>query len=124
MFVPCVFPTSLSWNLSGELRCSLFIQARWGLLFPRAPKQLDHEHVGMFVDMPSMGPHEDWNEHSYSLRFKIKVTFGHKLRYELKVAFGELSLKLRQTNWNVARNNVNVVVDERACCLQRIYEHS
>ena len=26
--------------------------------------------------------------------------------------FGEISLKLRQTNWNVARNNVNVVVDE------------
>jgi hypothetical protein len=36
----------------------------------------------------------------YSLRFKIKVTFG------------EISLKLRQTNWNVARNNVNVVADE------------
>jgi hypothetical protein len=36
----------------------------------------------------------------YSLRFKIKVTFG------------EISLKLRQTNWNVARNNVNVVVGE------------
>jgi hypothetical protein len=49
---------------------------------------------------------------SYSLRFKIKVTFGHKLRYKIKVTFGEISLKLRQTNWNVARNNVNVVVDE------------
>jgi len=60
----------------------------------------------------------------YSLRFKIKVTFGHKLRYEIKVTFGhkllyeikvtfgEISLKLRQTNWNVARNNVSVVVDE------------
>jgi hypothetical protein len=36
----------------------------------------------------------------YSLSFKIKVTFG------------EISLKLRQTNWNVARKNVNVVVDE------------
>ena len=26
--------------------------------------------------------------------------------------FGEIFLKVRQTNWNVARNNVNVVVDE------------
>jgi hypothetical protein len=26
--------------------------------------------------------------------------------------FGEISLKLRQTNWNVGRNNINVVVDE------------
>jgi hypothetical protein len=26
--------------------------------------------------------------------------------------FGEISLKLRQTNWNVAINNVNVVADE------------
>ena len=48
----------------------------------------------------------------YSFRFKIKVTFGHKLRYETKVMFGEISLKLRQTNWNVAKNNVNVVADE------------
>jgi hypothetical protein len=48
----------------------------------------------------------------YALRFKIKVTFGHKLRYEIKVTFGEISLKFRQTNRNVARNNVNVVVDE------------
>ena len=36
----------------------------------------------------------------YSLRFKIKVTFG------------EVSLKLCQTNWNVALNNVNVVANE------------
>jgi hypothetical protein len=48
----------------------------------------------------------------YSLRLKIKVTFGHKLRYKIKVPFGEISLKLRQTNWNVARNNVNVVANE------------
>ena len=48
----------------------------------------------------------------YSLRFKTKVTFGHDLRYETKGTFGEISLKLRQTNWNVARNNVNVVVNE------------
>jgi hypothetical protein len=26
--------------------------------------------------------------------------------------FGEISLKLRQTNWNIAKNNVNFVVDE------------
>ena len=26
--------------------------------------------------------------------------------------FGEISLKLRQTNWNVAKNNVSIVVDE------------
>jgi hypothetical protein len=38
--------------------------------------------------------------------------FGHNLRYETKVTFDEMSLKLRQTNWNVARNNVNVVADE------------
>jgi hypothetical protein len=48
----------------------------------------------------------------YSLRFISKVTFGHNLRYERKDTFGEISLKLRQTNWNVARNNVNVVDDE------------
>ena len=48
----------------------------------------------------------------YSLRFKVKVTFGHRLRYEIKVTFGEIFLKLRQMNWNVAINNVNVVVDE------------
>ena len=42
----------------------------------------------------------------------MKVTFGHKLRYETKVMFGEISLKLRQTNWNVAKNNVNVVANE------------
>ena len=38
--------------------------------------------------------------------------FGHKLRYKIKVTCGEISLKLRQTNWNVVRINVNVVVDE------------
>jgi hypothetical protein len=38
--------------------------------------------------------------------------FGHKMRYEIKITFGEISLKLHQTNWNVANNNVNVVVDE------------
>jgi hypothetical protein len=42
----------------------------------------------------------------------MKVTFGHKSQYKISVMFGEISLKLRQTKWNVARNNVNVVVDE------------
>jgi hypothetical protein len=46
------------------------------------------------------------------LRFKINVMFGHKLHYEIKVTFGEISLKLCQTKWNVAKNNVNVVVGE------------
>jgi hypothetical protein len=45
----------------------------------------------------------------YSLRSKIIVTFGHKLRYKIKATFREISLKLHQTNWNVARNNANVV---------------
>ena len=36
----------------------------------------------------------------YSLRFKMKVTFG------------EIFLKLCQTNWKVSRINVNVVLDE------------
>jgi len=34
------------------------------------------------------------------------------MHYEIKVTFGEISLKLHRTNWNVARNSVNVVVDE------------
>jgi hypothetical protein len=49
---------------------------------------------------------------SYALRFKTKVMFGRNVRYETKGTFGEISLKFCQTNWNVARNNVNVVVDE------------
>ena len=49
---------------------------------------------------------------SYSLRFKIKFTFGHKLRYKIKAMFGEISLKLRQMNWSVAINNVNLVADK------------
>ena len=48
----------------------------------------------------------------YSLHFKIKVAFGHKLCYEIKVTFGEFFFNVRQTNWNVAIINVNVVVDE------------
>jgi hypothetical protein len=47
-------------------------------------------------------------DNMFSLRFKIKATFGHKLRYEIKVTFGEISHKLRQTNWS----NVNVVANE------------
>jgi len=31
--------------------------------------------------------------------------------------FGEISLKLRQTDWNVAINNVNIVTDELFCRL-------
>jgi hypothetical protein len=38
--------------------------------------------------------------------------FGHNLRYKTKGTLGEISLKLHQTIWNVARNNVNVVADE------------
>ena len=37
------------------------------------------------------------------------------MHYEIKGTFDEISLKLRQTNWNVARNNVNVVADEISC---------
>ena len=50
-------------------------------------------------------------EKIYSFRFKVRVTFGHKLRYEIKVMFGEISHKLHPTNRNVANNNVNVVAD-------------
>ena len=32
--------------------------------------------------------------------------------YEIKVMFGEIFPKLCQMNWNIARNNVDVVVDE------------
>jgi hypothetical protein len=48
----------------------------------------------------------------HNLRYKTKVTFGHNLRYKTKGMFGEISLKLCQTDWYVARNNVNVVDDE------------
>ena len=36
----------------------------------------------------------------------------YSLRYKMKVMFGEISLKLRQMNWNVVRNNVSDVFDE------------
>ena len=32
----------------------------------------------------------------------------YSLRFKIKVMFGEISLKLCQMNWNVAKNNVNV----------------
>jgi hypothetical protein len=35
------------------------------------------------------------------------------MRYEIKVTFGEVSLKLRQTKWDVAKNNANIVAYER-----------
>ena len=38
--------------------------------------------------------------------------YYYSICFKIKVIFGESSLKLRQTNWNVVRNNVNVVVDE------------
>jgi hypothetical protein len=39
-----------------------------------------------------------------------KVTFGHKLRYKIKITFEKKkNFKLRETNWDVAKNNVNVV---------------
>jgi hypothetical protein len=41
-----------------------------------------------------------------------KILTVYSLRYKIKVTFGDISLKLRQTDWNVAKNNVNVVVDE------------
>ena len=50
--------------------------------------------------MYNFAPCGRWPSELYSPRFKIKVTFGG------------ISLKLRQTNWNVAKINVNVVVDE------------
>ena len=46
----------------------------------------------------------------YSLCFKIKVTFRHKLHYDNTL--GENFLKLCQTSWRLARNNVNVVANE------------
>jgi hypothetical protein len=49
---------------------------------------------------------------TYSLRFKTKVMFGHNLRYKTKDTFGKISLKLHQTNWIAAINNVNVVANE------------
>ena len=35
----------------------------------------------------------------------------YSLCFQIKITFSEISLKVRQTNWNVAKNNVNVVVD-------------
>jgi hypothetical protein len=43
---------------------------------------------------------------------KQKLRLDIILRFKTKDTFGEISLKLRQMNWNVARNNVNVVASE------------
>ena len=65
------------------------------------------------------GDHQDGHCQPHTILYyttpsvsKMKVMFGHKLRYEMRVTLGGIPLKLRQTNWNVARNNVYVVVDE------------
>jgi hypothetical protein len=47
-----------------------------------------------------------------TLILHLLITISYSLHFKIKVMFGEISLKLRQTNWNVARINVNVVVDE------------
>jgi hypothetical protein len=68
--------------------------------------QQEIDKVNIFVKCKSM--RGDCVQHNtncielYSLRFKIKVTFGHKLRYKIKVMFGESYLKPHQMNWNVA----------------------
>jgi hypothetical protein len=66
----------------------------------------------VFVQHPTLDNTTRSCTSMYSLRFKIKVMFGQKLRYEIKVTFGEFFPKLCQMNWNVARNDVNVVADE------------
>ena len=86
----------MEWPLINLLKCS-----------PMSSNQRVH-YMCPFLDPLTLN-HTPIN---YSLRFKLKVTFGHKLRYKIKVTFGDFSLKLCQTNWNVARNNVIVVVDE------------
>jgi hypothetical protein len=42
----------------------------------------------------------------------LAITPSVSKHYEIKVTLGEISLKLRQTNWNVVKNNVIVVADE------------
>ena len=69
-------------------------------------------HVYSVWICTSCGIGHDPHEQVHTTPFILKVMFGHKIRYEIKVTLGEISLKLRQTNWNVARNNVNVVVDK------------
>jgi len=70
------------------------------------------EYVGIFRSTNARISFPDPKNPKYSLRFKTKVMFGHNLRNETKGTFGEISLRLRQTNWNVAKNNVNVVANE------------
>ena len=67
---------------------------------------------GSYVSSSWFSPFIGSRDVLYSLHFKIIVMFGHKLLYEIKVTFSEISFKLRQTNWNVAINKVNVVVDK------------
>jgi hypothetical protein len=43
---------------------------------------------------------------------KQKLRLGIICVTKQKGTFREISLKLCQTNWNVAKNNVNVVTDE------------
>ena len=59
---------------------------------------LNHTNNITKITQPIAHPSGGYFFHNlYSLCFKIKVTFG------------EISLKLRQINWNVAKINVNVV---------------
>jgi hypothetical protein len=49
------------------------------------------------------------------MQFKLDenhITNTYSFRFKTKGTFGEISLKLQQTNWYVAKNNVNVVADE------------
>ena len=71
---------------------------------------VDGQEVSSYVIISSL--QREVAPNTYSLRFKIKVTLGHKLCYEIKVTYGEISLKFRQTSRNVAKNNVNVVANE------------
>ena len=48
----------------------------------------------------------------YSLRFKIKVTIGQKIALGNKSYIWQKIIKLCQMNWNIARNNVSVVIYE------------
>ena len=95
---------------------------RYNNTWPFVPGLLWHDLIALKSQLLMVRVHMSRNKPAYlkiykvtttySLRFKIKITFGHKLHYEIKVTYGEITLKLRQTNWNVAINNTNVVADE------------
>ena len=89
-----------------------FVDGVWLACAPRLPSIGTRIIVALALSTASgfVGSCAEFTTHS--LRFKTKVMFGHKLRYEIKVTFGEISLKLRQTNWTIVRNNVLVVADE------------